>query len=104
MWEAELGLLGPQLPPPIPGAAGAEGPGSGRRHPRLTDDCDISSHSGRRETGMEMGTEPVAPRSPAHVVSSHPFACACVSSARYLIWGVSLVPRGARCSAHGTTQ
>lgn len=29
MREMELGLLGPQSPPPIPGAAGAEAPVSG---------------------------------------------------------------------------
>lgn len=32
------------------------------------------------------------------------FAYVCVTSARYLIWGVSLVPQGAQCSAHGSIQ
>lgn len=81
MWEAELGLLGPQLPPPIPGAVGAEGPGSGRRHPRLTDDCDISSHSGRRERlgwkwGRSLGHLVLQPTSclaiRSHAFVSHP--------------------------------
>lgn len=104
MWEAELGLLGPQLPPSIPGAVGAAGPGGGRRRLRLTDDCDISSPSGRREDGTEMETEPVAPRSSARVTSVYPFAHVCVTSARYFIWGVSLVPRGAQCLAQGSIQ
>lgn len=51
-----------------------------------------------------METEPEAPRSSAHVTSSYPFVDVCVTSARYLIWGVSLVSQGAQCLAHGSIQ
>lgn len=52
----------------LPGTVGAEGSGSRGHHPRLTDDCGIGCHSGRRENGTEMEAEVVAPHSLAHVL------------------------------------